>query len=497
MSALREVLAIFDITVNSAQLDAADKKLDSFTDKLKAVGEAFAAFKLVKSIVDFGEAVAKSARDVEFNAARMEMGTDEYQRLTQVANNYGMTMEQLQIANTLFTRSLSGLGGTMGVFSDRTGQARQAMQNLHLDARQFRGQRLEQILPVIADAMLKVQDPMERVAIGLRLFGHRGRAILPMLAQGGDELRRQFAAAIPVFEELTIKSADRATISGKNLGRAWDNLVNNSFGKAVLDVFAKVADKLTLMVLWLKEMTKYSEIGKGVLAALGIAAAVAAGLIIAAWWPVLVPILAILAAFAALALIIDDLIVFMQGGDSLTGELIDKFFEKGAAEKTRKFLEELWEDFKAFFAKMQDRGFHDFLDGVTEFAKELKQTFQDIKDAIAWIEVHWNKMKGTFDVIAHGFGGGSTEHSGADDVAHRELVANPGNTAPPPVLENLAGPPTAAQVAAYGAPAATGATFNINGSIDPHEVVRRIRPVVEEVHSQMWRDALGAQGGSK
>lgn len=503
MSALREILATFDIIVNDGALDAANKRLDSFVDKLKGAAAAFGEFKLVKSIVEFGEGIAEAARKAEFGAARIGMGVDEYQKLAQVAENYGLTTEQLQISTRMFERALSDTGGTMGHFDSHTHFARDALKNLNLDVHQFKGQQLDQILPVVADAFAGITDPIERTAIALRLFGHRGLAILPMLTRGGENLRREFATMVPIFEQATIESADNATIATKGLSRAWDNLIDNSFGKAVLDAMTWVSRKLTDIVLWVKNLAKNSEIGKGVLAALGIAMVIAAGMIIAAWWPVLLPILAIIAAFAALALIIDDLIVFMEGGDSELGNLLDRIFGEGAAAKTRKFLEELWEEFKAFFAKLQDESFQELLKGMEEFVTGLRDTFKEIKEDIAWIETHWKAMAEGFDNIAHFFGGGSTE--GKATTTLKGALA-PGSAfintvAPPPIMENLSGPPTAAQVGTYGEKNANGLNFIINGGIDSNELARKITKTVDE-HGQsrldgILRDALGAVGGSK
>jgi len=503
MSALREVLAVFDIIVNDSQLEASNKKLDTFVEKLKGIGAAFAAFGIVKSIASFGEHVAESARAVEFNAGRMEMGTNEYQRLAQVANNYGMSMEQLQIANTLFTRALSGMGGTMGTFSDRTGQARDAMRNLGLDAKQFRGQRLEQILPVISDAFVKIEDPMERVAIGLRLFGHRGRAIMPMMAAGGEEIRRQFAAAVPVFEELTIKAADEATIAGKQLSRTWDNLVNNSFGKAILDTFTIVARKLTDVTLAVKDLIKNSEIGKGILFSLGIALMTAAGIAVAAWWPVLVPILAVLAAFAALALAIDDFIVFMKGGDSVIGDFFDALLGPGGAEKAQEFIKQAWETFKGFLEDVKNQK-------VPEFLEIFKNTLQEIRDLINGIKAAWSGLKGVADFIANKTGLTDENIMAAvnrvknadygrmvDEVVRVVTGGAPGTPASVAPPASVSAPFSMIPHNDSGTGAKLAPTYVFHGNVDSAELIGKVRTVVDSHNNGQLRDAFAGMGGAK
>jgi hypothetical protein len=497
MSALREVLAVFDIIVNDAQLEASNKKLDSFVDKLKGIGTAFAGFKVVQSIMNFGEHVAEAAREAEFGAARIGMTAPEYQKLSQVAENYGVKVEQLQISTRMLIRGLSDAHGTMGTFSSRTHFARDALHNLNIDATQFRGKKLDEILPVLADGFKNVEDPVERTAIALRLFGHRGLSILPMMAAGGAELRRQFAAAVPVFEEATITSANEATIAGKQLSRTWDNLVNNSFGRAVLDTFTVVAKKLTDIVLAVKELTKNSEIGKGIVVSLGVALATAAVMIIAAWWPVLLPILAVMAAFAALALIVDDFIVFMQGGHSVIGRFFNELLGEGGADRARDVIKGMWEDFKGFLAELKGEAFKEFLSGAKALVADIRDKIQDIKDAIAWIESHWIKLREGLDKFAHFFGGGTSDIRATTTVAG--ALASPNfvsNVAPPPEI----GPPTAAQAAVYGggAPGPGGTMVNIHGGVDSAELARKVQHTVdshyEQVQGLLFRDAAAAAG---
>jgi hypothetical protein len=499
VSALREVLAVFDIIVNDEQLDAGSKKLDSFVEKLKGIGAAFAAFSIVKTVASFGEAVAGAAREAEFGAARIGMGTDEYQKLSQVAENYGVKVEQLQISTRMLIRGLSDAGGTMGTFSSRTHFAKDALHNLNIDATQFKGKGLDEILPVIADGFQKVKDPVERTAIALRLFGHRGLSILPMMAAGGEELRRQFAAAVPVFEEATITSANEATIAGKQLGRTWDNLVDNSFGRALLDTFTIVARKLTDIVLAIKDLTKYSEIGKSVVVALGAALVTAGVLVVAAWWPVLVPILAVLAAFAALALAVDDFIVFMKGGDSVIGDFFDELLGPGGAEKAQKFIKDMWEDFKGFLDELKSAAWKDFIESTRDAIHAIRDAIQSVKDAMLWIEAHTKWL----DDIAHFLGGGSHDIKATTTVAG--ALTSPtfqpldiSNVAPPPDI----GPPTVVQSAVYGTPGAPGpGSLTINGNVDSDELARKVKRVVtdhnEEKINNILRDSFAGVGGAK
>lgn len=501
MSALREILAVFDIVVNDQALDMGNKKLDTFVERLKGIGQAIAAFGIVKSVASFGEHVAEAAREVEFHAGRMEMDVDEYQRLSQVAGNYGMTMENLQIANTLFVRSLSNVGGVLGDFHGNAKHAHDAMRNLGLDPAQFRGQRLIQILPTIADAFKKIEDPLQRVTIGLNLFGHRGRSIMPMMAQGGEELRRQFAAAVPVFEQATITSANEATIAGKQLARTWENLINNSFGKAILDVFTVVARKLTDIVLAVKELIKYSEIGKGMLVALGTALVTAAVMAIAAWWPVLAPILAVLAAMAALSLAVDDFIVFMKGGDSILGDFFDSILGPGGAETAKKAIEDLWNDLKSLLVRLKEYSLADIFAGWRDTVAATKREFEAIRSAIEWIlskASDFNLLMGgsvAAPLKAREYdrrfrpGSPTSAYAGVANIPAPAFIASD-----PDIVNDIDHRPTPAD-------AAKGMTFNVVGTIDPVKLQQDLARVAEhhmnEAVGRVLRDTAAGVGGAQ
>jgi hypothetical protein len=87
------------------------------------------------------------------------------------------------------------------------------------------------------------------------------------------------------------------------------------------------------------QTSKIIEVALGILAV----AAVAAGIkITLAWASALAPILLVTVAISALALVIEDFVVFLDGGDSAIGRFIDLLYGPGSAtEAANKFNEEL------------------------------------------------------------------------------------------------------------------------------------------------------------
>ena len=504
MDALRSLFAQFDIAFNTEALEKGSKAVDSLVDKLTAATKAFAGFELVKHIASFGMELSDQARDIEFGAQKIGMQADEYQKLNQVAKVYGLTTEQLQVSTRMLERALSDTGGTMGHFSARTHFARDAMANLGIDAHQFRGQRLEQILPVLADGFTKIGDPIERTAIALRLFGHRGLALLPLMAQGGANLRREMEAAIPVFEQATLTAAIAEQHARNAASNNWANLINNSIGKELIKTLTWFEDKLTAIAKALKEVTKQSEIGKGILIALG-SAITAAGIVGAvAFWSWLWPLAAVGAAFAFIAGAVDDFIVFMKGGDSVIGDFFDEILGPGGAEKAQQFFKDLWEDIKGFGAELKEWGIKEFFDDAKEGVKGLRDFIAEIRHDIEVIDQKmqafddWTRKHLGLGTSDEGTGRAVSTVADAFQPGGATWIRNPGvGVAPPPVI----GPPTAQQDAANGNAPSLIIPVDARGNIGQEELIHGVRNAVAgavtQHHERVMRDTAAAFGGAQ
>lgn len=497
--ALREIFASFDVLFDTSALEKGESKVDSLAKKLSTVVAAFAEFKLVKGIIEWGEHVAEAAREVEFGAIKAGMGVDEFQKLNQVAERYGTTAEQLTISTRLFIRGLSDAHGTMGEFGTKTNHAQHALHTLGVDATQFKGQRLEQILPVIADAFQKMGQGTEATAVGLRLFGHRGIGILPLMFRGGDNLRREMEAMIPVFEKATIEDANAAALAAKSLEVHWKNLIFNA-ARPLLKVIAALADAGVEVIKWLKAMSEHSRVGEATLIALT-AAFTAAGIAITiALWPILAPILAATAALGLLILIIDDFIVFMEGGKSLIGDFLDRFFGPDAQDKVRKFLTDIKDKFTAMIAEFESGRLPNIFELLEKGATAVAAAIDKIIEGIKFLSGKKDElMNGKFGKIVDDVVDWNTSH-GTKVSLNNAANAVLGD----PFFEALGVPTIQPMLPDTGAgggrgsvnPAVINQNMVVNGG-DPHEVRRAAKEGAEEALQRHLRDALAARGGAR
>lgn len=493
--ALREIFASFDVLFDTSALEKGESKVDSLASKLKTAVAAFAEFKLVKGIIEWGEHVAEAAREVEFGAIKAGMGVDEFQKLNQVAERYGTTAEQLTISTRLFIRGLSDAHGTMGEFGTRTNHAEHALRTLGVNAAQFRGQRLEQILPVIADAFQKMGQGTEATAVGLRLFGHRGIGILPLMFRGGDNLRREMEAMIPVFEKATIEDANAAALAAKSLEVHWKNLIFNA-ARPLLKIIAALADAGVEVIKWLKAMSEHSRVGEATLIALT-AAFTAAGIAITiALWPILAPILAAMAALGLLILIIDDFIVFMQGGKSLIGDFLDKFFGPDAQDKVRNFLNSIVDKTKEMLEEFKKSELPNIFELLEKGAKATADAIDKIIEGVKFLSLKKDEiMSGKFGEIVHSVEDWNNTHAVKIGSFNQGV-----NT----VLDAVGLPTVQPMLPATGAGGGRGdmsppiitQNVHVNGG-NPEEVKRAAKEGVEEALQRHLRDAMAASGGAR
>lgn len=162
----------------------------------------FSGVAIKNAVVGFTD-MAESAQKM---ALRTSMGTDEIQKLKYVAEQSGVSFDEL--------------GGSMGKLNlnlakAATGQApavASLMQHLGISLRDANGQIVKgvDVLPQLADAFAANKDSPIVASMGMALFGKQWQSLMPMLAEGAqgiDNSLSRFDKLKNVIPEDTINSA--------------------------------------------------------------------------------------------------------------------------------------------------------------------------------------------------------------------------------------------------------------------------------------------------
>lgn len=243
--------------------------------------------------------------------------------------------------------ALNTLGEGLRAIEARTGGPTNALWRLGVRARNANGtmRDTQDVLFDVADRFEKVHSPIHRARLAQELFGSSGRRMLDVLRGGSAALREaraDFAALGGGVLPEASAEARRFELAQRRMGIALDS-VRSVIAVSLLPPLTWLTNRAAELTGWWSRMTRGTQVVRVALTALAVAGAAAAGVLVVAWAPVLLPIAKAAVVLAGLVLIFDDLATFIQGGDSALGRFIDHLFGPGAARSTLEWLRATWE----------------------------------------------------------------------------------------------------------------------------------------------------------
>ena len=327
------------------RLTAFVKKIGTLNNALAALG-AGAAFAGVKGLVDHIGGIGEAA-------AKLGVSNAEFQRLNVLAKQNAASVQALGTAfRTLATNAVNP-----------TDESTEALHRLGVQVKADDGtfKTRQDLFFETATALADVQDETVRAALAQKLYGRSALELAPLLAAGraGIEAQRDELAKLPVVSDAVIAAADRfsdgweatmqrlmalagpvledavipalnllmSSVNGLTEAFTGVNVKSLAFTGALVLLVPKVATLYRQMQLlvglsggWGKF---FSNIGGG-----------------------LKSLRYSTGALVAQFLLLEDIFTFFTGGDSLTGDAIDKLFGEGVSLGVQKTVKDLTEAFK-------------------------------------------------------------------------------------------------------------------------------------------------------
>ena len=199
-----------------------DDKLDAIEKRGAKMGEGLRkGFDLAK-----GAAVAfVGALTIEKLGQVIAQGLDYASSLGEVAQQLGVTTDALQeyryaatqvgLSTEEMDQALSQLTRRAGEAANGTKAQAQAFEALGISVKTANGEMIPtgDLIPMIADAMQKIENPAQRAAILMDLFGKSGQKLEPLLADGArgiEEFKRRARELGMVLDQNLIRQADEA-----------------------------------------------------------------------------------------------------------------------------------------------------------------------------------------------------------------------------------------------------------------------------------------------
>lgn len=226
---------------------------NALTFKIGADTAAFSSGikKAAAAIVGIGAAflaVKKMATDFQ---AAIDMGG----RLHELARQTGGTAGEMMILQRAFQNAGAGAESVGPMFArlnkflddatKGTGEQAEAMARLGFSMEEIKSKTPTEQLKVLAERVAAVEDPGERAALAMRIFGRSGAEMLPLLRAMGPELAnatRQLGSA----PDVATKAAEMFNTLGNNIKAVKEKSTEFAFGllSQLLPGLVSLSDKL-------------------------------------------------------------------------------------------------------------------------------------------------------------------------------------------------------------------------------------------------------------
>jgi hypothetical protein len=355
VSALREILAVFGVEFDSKQLDKGGVTIDGMVGKLKSFGQAVAGAFVVKEIVDFTREVAAEADQLAKTSAALGLNAQSLQEWRHAAGLSGVDAGLLDASFNKLARNASEAAN-----GGKT-QA-EAFKRLGVEVKDQSGalKPLGRLFEEAGVAVGGIENPTEKAALAMEIFGKSGAKLIPLFAEGKEgmaALRAEVEELGFAFDDAFLDIAQEANDNVDRFNLALKGL-KIRLASEVLPIMSSLAISTARIVAAFGKLLKNTEFLKAGLISLGLVGLVKLSALIGP----LASINTLLRAGAGLLLkyiipflILEDFIVFLQGGDSAIGDVLDKLFGEGASGKVRKFITDVIDSVKAFFDDLRNR----------------------------------------------------------------------------------------------------------------------------------------------
>jgi hypothetical protein len=344
MSALRELLAVFGISVDTKELEKADDQIEGFVDGAKKAGKILLEAFAVHEVKEFVQEQIEAGAQLKIMSERLGTTTDELQALELAANEAGVSSDSLTTGLRLLNRHL-------GEAAKGTGDGAQLFKKMGIAIKDAHGiaRPAGDVLGDLADHIASIEDPAKKTEIAMKLLGRGGAELIAAF----DEARKKMQELGGGMSVDFVEAAHKAEEANVDLDFAMKGLKTTIAG-AVLPIFSQVVQWITHLVGDVIDFTRKTHVLTTGLEFLGLVAGVKAlttlrelakvfGLLkptIGETALALAKFIGPIATIALLYLIFDELFTLMDGGDTIIGRVVDHFFGLGSSVSLARDLNE-------------------------------------------------------------------------------------------------------------------------------------------------------------
>jgi len=358
MMALSEVHTVFDFRFNAGRLSAIErgtkrsahhlsttaKKAELFQNRvvggLRRAGQALVAFGAYRALRFFTSDFAQAADENAKFADGLGISTEAYQKLTFAAGLAGVTQSELNTALPKFAKSAADAADGSKAMADAFDRA-----GLKLRGGKFLGDPIK-MMTAFADGLKKVKDPIRRAQILQNAFGRSGKKMGVLMSGGAEGIKKAMREAEKYGFVLSRKQQKIAEDYNDEMLRT-KMVFTGLRNQLALKLLPAINKLLRGFTAWVREGNNLEKLTRrlktgAIFAGIAIGAMITTsvlrkvgGFVKGVWAGVhavralnmasaaaAAKVALLFAGFALVYLIIEDLVYFAQGKDSLIGRIL-------------------------------------------------------------------------------------------------------------------------------------------------------------------------------
>ena len=253
-------------------LNQTSRKMQSWGSSITSMGsKIFAGGMVAKGALAALTTIFEEAGTAIANmASRTGIAAEQISQLKYAAQQSGIGLEDLE---TGFRKMQKALGEA----SIGSSEAAQKFEAIGLHVQDLINLSPEQQFEAIANAISQIQNPAQRAAAVMGIFGKSGTALLPMLEQGASGIRNMMEEADKLGLTMSSADAQGAKRLHQSMTKVWATLqgaaiaVGSALAPALTDLADRAASVVGVVVNWIKDnrglIVTISTIVTGVVAA--------------------------------------------------------------------------------------------------------------------------------------------------------------------------------------------------------------------------------------
>lgn len=392
--ALREILAFFDIEADDSKLKELDASVEISKKLLTDLRNAVALRYAVSGVKDFVADLVNLGAEIRHATEKTGLSAQQWQQWSYAADQSGVSADALGNAFKFLFKNADAA-------SEGGKQAARAFAELGIDAKDSSGhfKDANTLFAEAGGAIGKIDDPVKKTALALRLFGRAGQALIPLFDRGPEglaELNARFKELGGGIGDDALETLRKQEKAGKDLNLAWTSLTSIIADQAIPAITWLVGVGISV-VQWVRETTKGTHLFEAALYVLAAASVALAG-------PLLLPWLPWIALVGAAILVLDALLSVFSGGEPIVGHFFKSIekstwfqaIERGVA-RAKKAIVDLGttiRDEAASWASKLWEGIASGWDKLVNFMKEKGEALLD--GLLEGLKNKWEEVKGWF-----------------------------------------------------------------------------------------------------